>query len=298
MSIEQSAVSALDHFEKSFTGADDNHLAASVFEGGGQPILLFHGGGQTRHAWNRTARSLQGFGHTAITVDLRGHGDSAWVQNQSYSFDDYASDVAIIGKVVFEHYGTKPIAVGASLGGLSSLAAQFDSDQTLWSALVLVDVTPRMQRDGVERIMGFMSDRMTNGFASLEEAADSISAYLPNRSKPKSLNGLAKNLRLGSDGRYRWHWDPAFINGPRAVNTGRTQSVEFRMSAARALNIPTLLVRGQQSELVSEEMAQEFLQLVPHAQLADVSGAGHMVAGDRNDIFQSAILTFIEQTLA
>lgn len=296
MSIEPSAASALGHYEKSYTGTDDNLLAASVFEGGGQPVLFFHGGGQTRHAWYRTAKTLQSSGLTAITVDMRGHGDSAWVQNKSYSFDDYASDVSIIGKAVFEHYGIKPIAVGASLGGLSSLAAQFDSDQNLWSALILVDVTPRMQRDGIDRIIGFMSDRMNDGFGSLEEAAEMISAYLPNRSKPKSLNGLAKNLRLGSDGRYRWHWDPAFINGPRPVNTGRTYSVEYRMSAARALTIPTLLVRGQQSELVSEELAQEFLTLVPHAKLADVSGAGHMVAGDRNDIFQSAILTFIEGT--
>ena len=279
---------------KTFVGAQDNNLVASVFHGDGPPVLLFHGGGQTRHAWDKTAKRLQADGKTAITFDLRGHGDSEWVADQSYSFDDYAADVAHIAKTTADEYGVKPIAVGASLGGISALVAQYESGQDCFAALILVDVTPRMHRDGVDRILGFMSDRVEDGFSTLEEAADVISAYLPNRSRPKSLNGLSKNLRLGADGRYRWHWDPAFITGPRPVNSGRLRSEEYRMAAAQALTIPTLLVRGRQSELVSEDHAEEFLKLVPHARLADVSGAGHMVAGDRNDIFQSAILAFLD----
>ncbi|MCP4314813.1 MAG: alpha/beta hydrolase [Hyphomicrobiales bacterium] len=278
-----------------FAGAQNNDLVSSVFSGGGQPVLLFHGGGQTRHAWDKTAKRLQADGKTAITVDLRGHGESEWVADKSYSFDDYAADVEQVAKATAEEYGVKPIAIGASLGGISCLVAQYESDQECFAALILVDVTPRMHRDGVDRILGFMSDRVEDGFASLEEAADVISAYLPNRSRPKSLNGLSKNLRLGADGRYRWHWDPAFITGPRHVNSGRLRNEDYRMAAARALTIPTLLVRGGQSELVSEDHAEEFLKLVPHARLADVSGAGHMVAGDRNDIFQNAILEFLDE---
>lgn len=278
-----------------FIGASENKLAASIYRGGDQPVVLFHGGGQTRHAWDKTAKKLQAVGKTAITVDLRGHGESEWVADKAYSFDDFAADVACIARETRAEYGIKPIAVGASLGGISSLIAQYESGQDCLAALILVDVTPRMRRDGVDRIMGFMSDRMEDGFASLEEAADFIAAYLPNRSRPKSLTGLSKNLRLGADRRYRWHWDPAFITGPHPVNSGRLRSEEYRMTAARALTIPTLLVRGGQSDLVSEDHADEFLKLVPHARLADVSGAGHMVAGDRNDIFQNAILGFLDE---
>lgn len=279
-----------------FLGAHENKLAASVFDADGAPVLLLHGGGQTRHAWEKTAKRLQSEGRTAITIDLRGHGDSEWVADKAYSFDDYAADVAHIAATIRDEYGVRPIAVGASLGGISSLVAQYESGQACFSALVLVDVTPRMHRNGVDRILGFMSDRVEEGFASLEEAADAIAAYLPHRPRPKSLDGLSKNLRQDSDGRYRWHWDPAFIAGPRPVESGRLRSEEYRMNAARSLTIPTLLVRGRQSEIVSEELAEEFLQLVPHARLADVSGAGHMVAGDRNDIFQNAILEFLDET--
>ncbi|MCY6380391.1 alpha/beta fold hydrolase [Hoeflea prorocentri] len=282
--------SVVCHYE----GAHGNRLAASVYEAEGPPVLFFHGGGQTRHAWDTTARALQKAGRTAIAIDQRGHGDSEWVTDKAYAFDDFAADVASVARRIRRDYGIRPIVIGASLGGISSLSAQYESGQDLLKALVLVDVTPRMRRDGVDRILGFMSDRMEEGFVSLEEAADSIAAYLPNRSRPKSLSGLSKNLRLGDDGRYRWHWDPAFINGPRPVSTGRDNPEAYRSQAARALAIPTLLVRGRQSELVSEEHAEEFLKLVPHAKLADVSGAGHMVAGDRNDIFQAAILEFLE----
>jgi len=278
---------------RSFVGSHDNRLEASVYDGGGAPVLLFHGGGQTRHAWHKTARRLQRDGRTAIAVDLRGHGDSAWVENKAYSFDDFTADVAAVAEATGREFGTRPISIGASLGGISALVAQYESNQACFSALILVDVTPRMRRDGVERILGFMSDRVEDGFTSLQEAADVIAAYLPNRSRPKSLDGLSKNLRLGEDGRYRWHWDPAFVNGPHPVHSGRMRNDEYRARAARALTIPTLLVRGRQSELVSQDHAEEFLTLVPHARLADVSGAGHMVAGDRNDIFQNAILEFM-----
>lgn len=280
-----------------FTGADDNRLAASIFTGSGRPVLFLHGGGQTRQAWNASARAVQEAGWTGITIDLRGHGESDWLAGKQYSFDDFADDVRQVGLAVRQTYGVRPVAVGASLGGISCLVAQYHSDQTLFEALVLVDITPRMKRDGVERIIGFMTDRLREGFASLEEAADAISAYLPNRSRPKSLDGLSKNLRVGRDGRYRWHWDPAFVNGPRPVYSGRVASEEFRMSAARALTVPTLLVRGRESEIVSADMAKDFLALVPHAKLADVSGAGHMVAGDRNDAFQAAILDFLRNEI-
>ena len=282
---------------ESFTGAHGNRLAATVFKTQGPPVLFFHGGGQTRHAWENSARAVQRAGWTSISVDLRGHGDSEWLAGQQYAFEDFADDVAHIGRAVADTYGRRAVVIGASLGGIASLVSQYESDQALFAALVLVDVTPRMKRDGVERILGFMAERMQDGFATLEEAADAITAYLPNRSRPKSLDGLSKNLRLGEDGRYRWHWDPAFLTGPRPVYSGRVASEEYRMDAARALTVPTLLVHGRKSELVSEDLAKAFKALVPHARLADVSGAGHMVAGDRNDAFQEAILSFLQDDI-
>ena len=172
-----------------------------------------------------------------------------------------------------------------------SLLANAIAPEPPGSHLVLVDVTPSMNAAGVDTIKSFMADRMDEGFASLEEAADAVARYLPHRPRPKDVSGLKKNLRLRDDGRWRWHWDPGFMrrDGP---DTSPLEP-EALKNAARGLTVPTLLVRGRMSELVDEAHAQEFLELVPHAAYVDVSGAGHMVAGDKNDAFTDAVVEFL-----
>jgi len=290
--------------EMSFHGADGNLLAADVFapvnmaaEDAAHVVLLLHGGGQTRHSWGGTAKKLAERGLSAITVDARGHGASHWLEDKSYTFEHYARDVIAIAKEIREAFGKKPICVGASLGGLSSLLAQTMAGQELLEALILVDITPRMDINGVAKILGFMSEKMHDGFDTVEEAAMAIAAYLPDRKKPKSLGGLQKNLRRSEDGRWRWHWDPGFIDGPLSINKVEADFEQRLLDATAGLKIPTLLVRGAKSELVTEEHAQEFLELAPNAHFVDVSDAGHMVAGDKNDIFSNAVIEFIDKTV-
>lgn len=256
-------------------------------------VLLAHGGGQTRHSWERTARQLADMGLVAITIDQRGHGDSDWVEDGRYHFVDYGADIVAVARQITEKFGHRPVAIGASLGGIASTIAEGEAPGLL-RALVLVDVVPRLDPNGVSRITGFMAERMREGFATVEEAAEAVAAYLPQRRRPKSTAGLRKNLRLGDDGRYRWHWDPRFIDGPHDVGSGAEAGIARMEEAARGLRLPVLLVRGGQSELVPEESARHFMELVPHAEYRDVSGAGHMVAGDRNDAFSDAVVDFLQ----
>jgi pimeloyl-ACP methyl ester carboxylesterase len=282
-----------------FTGADNNRLIADEHQPRGavhgNPVVLLHGGGQTRHAWGGAARRIADAGHVAFTVDQRGHGESAWVEDRAYAFDNYAADAIAVCREVFERCGKPPVLVGASLGGISGLMADHMGGPGLLAGLVLVDITPHMDPEGLNRIQGFMAADMREGFATLEDAAAAIAAYLPHRKQPRSLDGLAKNLRRNDDGRYRWHWDPAFIDGPRNINTGAETVQQRLVEAARGIAIPVLLVRGQQSELVTEEAVAAFRDIVPHADFVDVSGAGHMVAGDRNDAFNDAVLGFLDR---
>jgi len=280
-----------------FTGAGGNRLVGDMFgaEADGKPgaagraVLLLHGGGQTRHAWRRTADRIAQAGMTAYAVDQRGHGDSEWIADGAYGFDDFAADAAVLARALSERTHRLPVVVGASLGGIAALLAT-GQDASI-AALVLVDITPRVDIGGVAKIQGFMRARASDGFGTVEEAAAAVAAYLPHRKPPRSNEGLKKNLRLHPDGRWRWHWDPRFLDGPRSVNTDRREA--GLMAAARRLAMPTLLVRGASSELVHEAHAREFLDLVPHARFVDVTGARHMVAGDRNDQFAAAILGFV-----
>jgi pimeloyl-ACP methyl ester carboxylesterase len=189
------------------------------------------------------------------------------------------------------------VAVGASLGGIASLLAEGGERRParggVFSALVLVDITPRVDLAGVEKVQAFMRARARDGFGSIEEAAEAVAAYLPHRPRPRSHEGLRKNLRLHPDGRWRWHWDPRFLDGKRRLGPDPDKVEQRLVDAARRLAIPTLLVRGASSELVQEAHAKDFLALVPHARYVDVSGARHMVAGDRNDQFAKAIEQFL-----
>jgi pimeloyl-ACP methyl ester carboxylesterase len=280
-----------------FIGAAGNKLVADVFGDSGSPVLLLHGGGQTRNAWRKTAQEIARRGHTAYALDQRGHGDSDWVENGAYDVLDYAADAKVVAAELNRRSDAKPIVIGASLGGIASLLAEgeFERDKgaNVFSALVLVDITPRVDQTGVAKVQGFMRANAKEGFASIADAAQAVADYLPHRPRPKSNEGLKKNLRLSPDGRWRWHWDPRFLDGPRAAGADRRTLEKALIEAARRIQIPALLVRGASSELVKEAHAREFLELVPHADYVDVSGARHMVAGDRNDHFSAAVLSFI-----
>ncbi|GED96801.1 alpha/beta fold hydrolase [Gordonia crocea] len=259
----------------------------------GAPVVFLHGGGQTRHSWASSARDLAGEGWQTLTVDLRGHGDSGWSPDGVYDLPQFAADVVAIA----DFLGRPPVLVGASLGGNAALSA-LGGDVELGLGLVLVDVSPFVQRTGTDRVREFMAANAETGFASLEEAADTIAAYQPHRKRPANLDGLRKNLRE-RDGRWYWHWDPAFLRGVSddAVQRNRILDPVHLGAAAASLRIPTLLVRGGESDVISVEDSARFLRVVPHAEFASVGGAHHMVAGDDNAVFEDVLADFLDRRI-
>lgn len=254
----------------------------------GPLVLLQHGGGQTRHAWKGAGERLGAAGYHAIAFDARGHGDSDWAPDGLYSQDAMVEDL----KCVVAALGNpRPVLVGASMGGGTSLVA-VGEDHVDATALVIVDIGPRIEPEGVDKIWAFMNQR-PEGFDTLEEVADAIANYQPHRNRPRTLDGLAKNVRLGANGKYRWHWDPRFRAARRDMDK-RQQRLE---ACSRRLSLPTLLVRGGLSDVLSEEGAQAFLKLCPHSEYVNVTGAAHMVAGDRNDIFGNAVIAFLSRVV-
>lgn len=249
-------------------------------------VLFLHGGGQTRHSWGRTARRMAENSWEAITLDARGHGDSEWSPNGSYALDDFAADLSAVVAVLDE----APVLIGASLGGITSLVVEGEHPGTS-KGLVLVDIAPRIEVAGRDKIIAFMASA-PNGFASLEEVADAVQAYNPHRERPRNLDGLKKNVRQRPDGRWYWHWDPRFLDvsdePKRNVNEDRLYE------AARRVQVPTLLVRGKDSDVITPEGAAELLDLIPTASAVEVA-AGHMVAGDDNDVFTSHLAEFLSE---
>ncbi len=273
-----------------FEGAGVDLVADRRGDPADPSVLFLHGGGQTRHSWGRTADVLAGHGWCTYTIDARGHGESDWAADRNYRLGAFADDLV----AVIDSLDQPPALVGASLGGLTSILAIGRDRPDLARGLVLVDIVPEMDKDGTDRIGEFMTANMRHGFGSLEEAAQAVAAYNPHRPKPPDPEGLRKNLRE-RDGRWFWHWDPAFIDGAFGDLPSEVMNTDFLMDCAARIPVPVLVVRGRMSDVVTEEAARRFVHHVPNGRYSDVAEAAHMVAGDRNDAFTTEVDQFLEE---
>ncbi len=248
-------------------------------------LLYTHGFGQSRLAWHTAAMHLAEAGWYGIALDGRGHGDSGWSADSRYSIDHFLQDLRDITASLPQ----KPILIGASMGGLLGLMSEGELAGQ-FRAMVLVDVTPRWESAGVDRILSFMSAH-PEGFESLQAAADAISDYLPHRER-KDPERLRTQLRETRDGRWRWHWDPKLLG---EVGGDIERHIPRLQAAASRIEIPVLLLSGGRSDVVSQKTIDEFLTLVPHAEHVQIEDATHMVVGDRNDAFTREILNYLER---
>lgn len=251
-------------------------------------VVLLHGGGQTRHSWSGAMAALVARGYRVINVDTRGHGDSDWSPHGDYHLDSLVQDLrAVVADL------TGPYAiVGASLGGATAIHAAGAGIGA--AAIVLVDIVPEPEMAGVGRIVGFMRANL-GGFATLEEAADAVAAYNPERPRSSDPSGLMRNLRLRDDGRLYWHWDPRITQSEPGQHHAIVQRSAIAM--AERTDLPVLVVRGLKSDVVSDAGVAAFRRILPALEVANVGGAGHMVAGDRNDAFNASVLAFLERHL-
>ncbi len=250
------------------------------------PLVFLHGGGQTRHSWGETARKVAAEGWYVINLDSRGHGESDWCELGDYTTDAFVRDLTAVATQLSQ----PPVVVGASKGGVTALATEGENTGLLRS-LVLVDITPKIESKGVSRILNFMTAK-PEGYDTLEDVAESVAAYT-GRKRTTNLEGIRKNVRQNDSGRYVWHWDPKIISS--ALGEGLDKRTIRLMEAAHNLSVPTLLVRGEKSDIVSAEGVQEFRDAVKHAEFIDVKEASHMVAGDQNTVFSDAVIDFISR---
>jgi pimeloyl-ACP methyl ester carboxylesterase len=273
-----------------FVAADGAVIVADV---GGEPpgptVILMHGGGQTRHTWARTMWGLIDSGHRVINYDARGHGDSDWSPEGDYSLPTLAGDL----RTVLQSVDGSFALIGASMGGITALEAVADGLHP--AAVVLVDIVLRPERSGVERIRSFMTAN-PRGFANLDEAIAAVAAYNPHRPRRGDPRGLMRNLRVGADGRLRWHWDPRLIPDDVTKNLAAMERIIERLGTVS--EVPMLLIRGQHSDVLSDANVADFRLHVPHAEVQDVDGAGHMVVGDSNDKFMRGVVGYLKRHFA
>ncbi len=230
--------------------------------------------------------ALADAGYQALSFDARGHGDSSPnPASLPYSAAQFTDDLIVLAGELPE----PPVLVAASMGGLFGLLAEARWPG-LFRAIVLVDITPRWDTTGVERILRFMTAH-PKGFASLDAAADAIAAYLPQRPR-KSAAQLQLLLRQRSDGQWHWHWDPRLVSELAGQDSQAQQ--QALMEAAAQVRCPMLLISGGRSDLVTPQTITEFLSIAQHAQHVQLPHATHMLAGDDNTTFTATVLHYLD----
>jgi pimeloyl-ACP methyl ester carboxylesterase len=251
----------------------------------GPVVLCLHGGGQTAYMFEDLGAALKDRYHV-IAIDLPDHGDSD--PGSGYGRTDIASTLPAL----CDHFGLDRMAVvGASLGGMVAITLAAAQPQRV-GAIVLIDVGHRLEDEGVKRIIEFMSAH--ESFASLEEAAAEIAPYLPHR-KAVRPERLRRNLRQREDGRWVWKhgFGRALRERPNHEWVNWRELVAGLDEDAAGLRCPVLILRGDASDVLSDEGAQEISQLIPDARLAVVKNAGHLAAGDNPDSTVNLIASFL-----
>lgn len=270
-----------------FLARDGLSLAVEHFGITGRlPLVFAHGFGQSRLAWTGAAERLARDGFHCLALDGRGHGESAWQNEDSYELAQFVADAEALTRSL----PRRPIWIGASMGGLIGMMAEA-ATPGLFEGLVLVDVTPRWEREGVNRMLDFMRAH-PQGFISVDEASAAVADYLPHRAQRNDPARLQKMLVPMANGRLRWHWDPRLLD---TVADGGERHIAALTQAARELRLPVLLISGGRSDVVSDHTIAEFQTLVPHAEHERIDDATHMVVGDANDRFVDTISRYLRR---
>jgi pimeloyl-ACP methyl ester carboxylesterase len=184
----------------------------------------------------------------------------------------------------------KVAVVGASLGGITAITLA-RSNPEIVAAIALIDVGHQLEEAGVQRIIKFMSEH--ESFGSLEEAAAAIAEYAPRRSKARTTS-LTRNLRQRSDG--RWIWKHGFgrmrAGAPNPADTWR-DILDGLDGDARHVSVPALVLRGAESDVLSDDGARDVAALIPDGRVVVVPDAGHLTAADNPDGTVAQITSFL-----
>lgn len=230
-------------------------------------LVLLHGGGQNAHTWDTVALAL---GRPLLAIDLPGHGHSDWRSDHAYFPVENAKAVAVMVRAMAPD---AELIVGMSLGGLTALALATEAPD-LVRKLVLVDVTPGVNRDKASAVISFIAGPET--FASFDEILDRTVAFNPTRSVSSLRRGILHNAAERPDGTWSWRYERFDVPDDMEMPDfgGMWELVD-------AVRVPLLLVRGADSPVVDDEDVAELVRRLPDARVVVVEAAGHSVQGDQ-----------------
>ncbi len=252
---------------------------------GAPSVVLLHGFSGHSRVWDPTARLLAE-DYRVLALDQRGHGESAWDPARGYTPEQYAEDVAAFAAALgLSNF----VLVGLSMGGTAAIAYAGRRPPVL-ERLVIVDIGPELSDAGLDRILASLI-QAPDEFESPEVLIERMLAANPN-ADPEAVRHRARyNAVRTADGRWTWRWDRALRDEQVARRTMLDPAEGWRLVAN--IGVPTLLVRGEHSDILAPEVASRMVETIPDCRLLEVAGAGHTVPYDRFEGFMDALRTFV-----
>lgn len=254
---------------------------------GQKPMLLLHGGRQTAHSWDFFSLAMRSE-HHVYALDQRGHGDSDWAPDGDYSRQAHLKDIHGFGRAMgLDRFRL----IGLSMGGMNSITYAATYPENV-EALVIVDVGPEIMRENAEEQRRFNREANELDFDELIERAH---RFNPRRSKEHLANSLKHNLRELPNGKWTWKFDPVILHPDAHRNYASASTIDELWGLARTITSPTLIVRGGESQVFSQEQAEKLNAAIAGSRLVTIPKAGHTVPGDNPAAFEAAVRAFFAQ---
>jgi esterase len=248
-------------------------------------VIMLHGFGVSGHMFDEFAERMQDDYHL-LALDQRGHGDSDWAEDGDYTREAFVDDLEGFREAVdIDRF----ILIGHSMGGLNAVSyANAHPDRV--RALVLVDVGPESAKEGVDNIV-----RFTRGPDELdfEEFVEMAHRFNPRRSMENIRERMRHRLKQMDSGKYTWKFDARFRKSEPGLRIGSTLSNDETWQLFRKVATPTLLVRGAESDVLTQEVAERAVREMQRTRLTVVPAAGHSVPGDNPDAFTASVREFL-----
>ena len=265
-----------------------NQLKLHYLEWGSETddrVLLLHGLTGCAESWAPLANHLAE-GRHVLALDLRGHGDSQWPDLDSYTTQDFVSDMA--GFV--ESVGIQQMTlIGHSMGARVATAYTASHPEEV-SRLVIVDMGPEVNQAGIKRILQQLLAKREE-YSSLQEVVDYLALGDP-LAKPELLQLEAECVtkRLPNN-KLAWKHDGRL---EKLISRRDKSEVADWWGLVANITCPTLVVRGSESDFLDSEIAIEMVNTMPQATLVEIERAGHNVPVDNPDRFEEVVSSFLE----
>lgn len=251
----------------------DGRTMSALRWGTAEPELVFlHGGGQNAHTWDTMALALD---RPMVCIDLPGHGHSDDVDHgRAVTPQSFAADVA---PVVAALAPEAELVVGMSLGGMTAMQLASAVQPDLVRRLMMVDVTPGVNREKASDIVNFLAG--PESFGSFAEILERTVLFNPTRSESSLRRGILHNAVRRDDGRWVWRHQ----RSDRSALASERGEVDFDAlwDDLASITVPVTLLVGDRSPVVDAEDRAMFRARLPDATIVEVADAGHSIQGDQ-----------------